>query len=209
LFNSIFTTIFKRIKPGKGKMTFTVSLGGRITEKDKQIVLYICNKLCNESTFGSSVLNKILYYIDKISYIKRGKKLTSFTYKKNYYGITPNFAQLDTVLDSLKGAELIKETKSFHYGYEQKTFIPSKEAELKLFSPEEIDDINTVIEENRGLNATELGLKSKNEVAYKHAKLLEELPDFTFLLNDGDITENDLEWARKKIIEHKRLPANN
>ena len=58
-------------------------------DKLKQLILYVSQKYAGDSEFGSTKLNKILYFSDFLFYANTGKPITGVTYQRLPYGPAP------------------------------------------------------------------------------------------------------------------------
>jgi len=74
-------------------------------EKYKNVILYFFAN-CNNSHLGKTKLNKLLYYLDFISYRDNGVSVTGDTYIHEDYGPIP--VTVDEILASLKKEKKIE-----------------------------------------------------------------------------------------------------
>ena len=167
-------------------------------KKTEELILYVCDKLKEEKTFGATVLNKVLYYIDAISYAEKGNPISNFTYVKQDHGITPHPKYFMPLKDKLLTEEIVN-----YHGLKQKKPIPRKTADLKVFTAEEIVHIDNVLSIFRDTNAAIASSISHDETGYKLAKHMEEIPLFTYLLTHSYPKEKDISWAKKTIKSFK------
>lgn len=54
----------------------------------KDVVLYVAGELADDPTFGSTKLNKILYFADTEAYKRLGQPITGAVYQRNHHGPT-------------------------------------------------------------------------------------------------------------------------
>jgi len=169
--------------------------------RTEQLILHICRKLESNEKFGSTLLNKILYYADNYYYVLKGKPITELTYVKQKRGPTPEPATFLKIRESLieSGKANIKEVE--YFGKMQKRLIANTEPDLTCFTGDEIAFIDSIIDILKENNATSISELSHEELSWKVAKPLEKLPFYTYLLSTEEVTENDLSWARKQIAE--------
>ncbi len=73
--------------------------------KYENAILYFL-KNCNNVSLGRTKLNKLLYYLDFISYRDRSKSVTKDLYIHKNYGPVPD--QVDDILVALKGSNKIQ-----------------------------------------------------------------------------------------------------
>lgn len=176
--------------------------------KNEELLLYVTSKLKDCPNFGSVLLNKVLYYIDNIHYLKHGTPVSSFSYIKQELGPTP-----DPHVFLLVREKMIKEGKLCvenveKYGKIQKRLVAMKNPRIEMFSPSEIELIDMVIGDCRDFTASQISNFSHREMAWKLATLFEELPLFTYLLTQSEITEDDITWGRDKISSFRTVSSN-
>lgn len=82
-----------------------VFMGDLNKSKYKNAILYLL-KYCNNEHLGKTKLNKLLYYLDFISYRDRGKSITGDVYIHEDYGPIPT--KSDEILSELKKEKKIK-----------------------------------------------------------------------------------------------------
>src|SRR5450759_2012975 len=74
--------------------------------KFKDLLLYICERLSDDPTFGETKLNKTLFFSDFKAFRVLGTSITGADYQKNRYGPT---ARLYTVMrDELLSADQLR-----------------------------------------------------------------------------------------------------
>lgn len=123
-------------------------------EKFKQALLYILGKVGSRPNIGQTVLYKLLYFIDLDYYEKFEKRLIGATYIKNTYGPTPvSFAKI--VREMEEEGKLV-EVKSKYFDKDQTKYIPVAEADMSLFSGNEVKHIDDELERLAHKNAREL-----------------------------------------------------
>ncbi|MEM8898188.1 MAG: type II toxin-antitoxin system antitoxin SocA domain-containing protein, partial [Bacteroidota bacterium] len=105
--------------------------------KSKELILYISGRLLDDNTLGATKLNKLLYYIDNISFAELGNQVTNFTYIKQNQGPTPSPAEFLPLRDNMLAAgELgISSVLNFTGYYTQKP-VANRFADITLFSPQ-------------------------------------------------------------------------
>jgi hypothetical protein len=144
-------------------------------------------------------LNKALYFIDNISYLKTGKAISDFKYVKQAYGPTPEPSMLLSIRDQLVASGDIDVSESEFFGRIQKRLVAKRQPTVSFFSVEEIIIIDDVVASIQHLNGSEISDISHQFPAWKAAADREELPFFTFLLSSKPPMETDIEWAKTEI----------
>lgn len=170
--------------------------------RTENLMLYICDKLKNEGTFGSVVFNKVLYYIDNIAYLDLGQKISDFDYIKQGNGPTPEPSHFLSIRGNLEMRGKLKIEHRPYWGKIKKVPVNQVIPDMKSFSVSEMDVIDRVIDMLRDRNGTDVSDMSHQEISWQVSKNYEKLPLFTFLLSHEIVTENDVEWANKVLNVH-------
>lgn len=172
-------------------------------EKFKTLVHYICSRCEDEpSRLGAVKLNKILWYSEIGNFVRTGTPLTGATFIKREYGPVP--AVIPDVI-----AELQSERKLFVrdvpvYRFEKKEYIPLTEPDIDtFFSASDILNIDRVIDMVCDMHTARTISEQSHNEAWQLAAIGEELPLYAALAVPGEITEEDLKWADKKIATLK------
>jgi transcriptional regulator with XRE-family HTH domain len=143
------------------------------SEKFKQVLLYILEKVGAKPNVGLTVLYKLLYFIDFDYYEKYEKQLMGLTYFKNTHGPTPrNF--IKTVREMVESGVIV-EVKSKYFAHEQKKFLPLIEPDLSLLNGQELEMIDDVLRRYSDKSATQLSEMSHRDMPWKAAQTGENL----------------------------------
>tara|TARA_R100000935_G_scaffold37130_1_gene58192 strand:+ start:4624 stop:5145 length:522 start_codon:yes stop_codon:yes gene_type:complete len=170
--------------------------------KSENLMLYVCDKLKNEDTFGSTVFNKVLYYVDNISYLKTGKTISEFKYIKQKNGPTPEPRQFLSLRDSMMLAQKFRIDEKDYFGKIKKVPTNTVEPDVSCFNKSERELIDSIITAFKTINGTVASDFSHSEIAWDIAKDREELPLYTYMLSAESATENDVEWANSVVNVH-------
>jgi Protein of unknown function (DUF4065) len=181
---------------GMGKIPLKAGFNKR---KFKALVHFICSRCESDpSRLGATKLNKILWYAETGHFLKTGRGLTGAKYIKRQHGPVP--ACVTFMVD-----ELVDEHKLFvrdvlFHGREKKEYISLADPEIDgLFTATEIGDLDRIIDAVCDTHtAKSISSLSHNE-AWNLADIGEDLPLFTALSIPGEITEQDVKWADKRI----------
>jgi hypothetical protein len=141
-------------------------------QKLKELILFITEENIKNSRFGSTVLNKMLYFADFYWFAYCGKSISGDEYIRREFGPTPkNILQ---AREELLDEGFLEMQEVNFYGKLQKRPVLKKQSEYNELSNDERQFITeVVIETFRGLNASEISDIS-------HTSLWK-------ILNDGDI----------------------
>ena len=131
--------------------------------KFKEVLLYILNKVAEKPNVGETVLYKLLYFIDFNYYEKYEEPLTGASYMKNQYGPTPK--EFKAITEDMIGKEIEKKTRDY-YGHPQTYYTPLRKADLKKLTPQEVGEIDSVLEKLSDMNAAEISEYSHHDVPW-------------------------------------------
>lgn len=134
----------------------------------KKLFIYILNRIGAKHNVGETVLYKILYYVDFDYYYEKGrKKLIGLTYMKNNFGPTPNdFKKL--VDEMISDGDLIK-IKSKHFEFDQVKYLPLIKPDVSIFTGEELQFIDKIIEKHSDKSAKQLSDESHKDPPWRDA----------------------------------------
>ena len=165
-------------------------------------ILHIAQKMEDCGTYGSVVLNKILYYADHLQYRDTGRKITDFDYVRQLRGPTPSPKQYMKVKNALIENEAAEEIVRDYFGKPQKRLIALKEADYSVFSATEMANLDTAILMFRSVNGRDASeLSHVHELGWQLADQWEEIPPSTFLLMEEEPTEADVAWGQNAFDE--------
>jgi hypothetical protein len=176
-------------------------------QKAEEVILYVCHKMAGVSGFGSVLFNKLLLFIDQASYLKLGNTLTGFSYVKQVRGPTPSPSQFMPLMEKMQAEDKLKCHRGEQFGYPIKRTIGLQKPDVTKFSPEEIALMDEVIENFKDATGAAASELSHEMLAFKVADMMEDLPDYTFLLNESDLTEKDLAWGKSKVAAYQKQKA--
>ena len=138
-------------------------------EKLREVLLYILEKVGAKPNVGETVLYKLLYFIDFDYYEKTGQSITGLSYIRNHYGPTPavDFKRVVESMERLGELEVI-DTKFFNNT--QKKYLPTKNANLRDLSADEIKHIDETLARLSDKTASELSELSHYDTPWLVAK---------------------------------------
>ncbi len=148
-------------------------------EKYKNAVLYFIKK-CNNSFLGATKLNKLVYYLDFLSYRDRKKSVTNDVYCSKQYGPVPK--SIDFIKKYLEKQNSIEIKKK----KEREEYISKKDSDLGVFDDYEkrllmkicnefLDyDTNKIVAQTH-LEGPWFYSKNGSEITYDYASSIEVL----------------------------------
>ncbi|HTR31975.1 MAG TPA: Panacea domain-containing protein [Puia sp.] len=164
-----------------------------------ELVLYVAEKLSNQPTYGATLLNKALYLIDNIAFLKLERPISKLNYVKQDRGATPAPNQFLRLRDDLVRDNYLKEIKADFFGFAQMRYVPMRQPNINVFDKEEIVLIDQVLEMLATHNASTISDLSHRHVSWQVSENMDELPFYSFLLTSRPPNEFDLKWAQEEI----------
>jgi hypothetical protein len=166
-------------------------------KKTAELFLYITKKLSGHDTYGAIVLNKAFYFIDNVSYLKRGKPISTFKYICQRLGPTPKPVDFLSLKDNLILNGWLQPVNTEYFGRIQTRLIPKRDPDYSVFDKEEILIIDEIIESIVKYNGRQISDLTHKFPSWKAATEKEELPFFTFLLSSKSPSQSDIDWGLK------------
>ncbi len=133
--------------------------------KFTELLVYVASRLQGDQSGGATKLNKILFFADFAHVRRTGSPITGADYQKLEHG--PAARRLRPVRDRLienGDAELVDEE---FLGYRQHRLIPHRDADLGVFSDDELATIDKVFADLDGLNAKQVSDLSHDEAGWR------------------------------------------
>ncbi|MBB6145592.1 hypothetical protein HNQ77_003553 [Silvibacterium bohemicum] len=172
-------------------------------EKFKTLVHFICSRCENPSRLGATKLNKVIWYTETSSFLKTDEPLTGVKFVKGEYG--PRAHAIVPVINELVEDHAILVKDAVYYGKPKKEYISLTEPQIDgLFTAQEISLIDRMITMVCDQNTAKSVSDATHNEIWKAAEIGEEIPIYTVLANRGEITEEDVQWADRKIAELTR-----
>ncbi|MCY4043431.1 MAG: DUF4065 domain-containing protein, partial [Candidatus Dadabacteria bacterium] len=148
----------------KKKPKMRISIPQERVVKFKEALLYILTRIGARPNIGEAVVCKLMYFIDFDYYEKFEEQLIGAVYIKNHYGPTPA-AFPEIVKQMQKDGDIVRATTK-HFQYDQKKYLPRREADLSIFSAREKDHIDREIERFRDFNSKQITEYSRKDVPW-------------------------------------------
>jgi uncharacterized phage-associated protein len=165
-----------------------------------ELIVYIASCCEDDSNFGSTILNKTLYFADCIAFTERGESITGAQYMKETYGPVPvRFLPVKEQLEEA-GAIAIQE-RAFFKG-RQRRIVPLREPQLDLFRPQDIALVDKIIKTLRTHTAKSISDFTHDKTPWKLARHGETIPYSAIVLSEDGIIESDISEAQELIKRH-------
>ena len=172
----------------KSDGTFVFDIGDG-EKRLAELMIYVSNKCHADPRFGATKLNKILWWSDFLSYARTGEPITGVEYQRLGNGPVPK--RLPPIRGKLIGDydAILKERPIFNKI--QKRLIPLREANLNLFTANQIALVDDVISWLWEENAKSVSEQSHGK-AWEVARNKESMPYESICLSDEPITNFDV-----------------
>lgn len=168
-------------------------------DKLKELILYIARESEGDEHFGVVKLNKLLFNADFEAYRRFGESVTGQEYQALPSGPAPRQI-LPTLQDMQDQSELVIREESL-YGYIQKRPLALRQADIHLFSQDEIALIDHILQRFRHMSATQVSDLSHEFLGWSLAEPGETIPYAVALLGREELTEQELEHT--KVAEER------
>lgn len=163
----------------------------------KDVVLYVAEQLADDPTFGSTKLNKILYFCDTDAYRELGRPITGALYQRNHHG--PTAVEYKPMIAELEGNQYVQVRRARVIDHDQEivSITGQIRPNMAQFSVDEREIIDRTVEEFRKYNNTKASDRSHARSAgWLTRKQGETIPYITSLINPEPLDEYALAGLR-------------
>ena len=130
-----------------------------------ELMLYAADKLRDDRAGGATKLNKVLFFAEFAHMRRYGRPITGAEYQKLERGPAPR--RLVPVRQHLVDSGQARIEERFYLGYPQHRLIPKASVRPTLLSPDEVETVDEVIEDLRGLTARQVSDLSHEEEGWR------------------------------------------
>jgi hypothetical protein len=170
-------------------------------QKLAELILYISKLSEGDETFGSTKLNKLLFYSDYTAYLKLGTPITSVAYLRLDHGPAPvNLVRLRDRLVHTGVLQMV--TTRFHNRTQEKP-IALRETDFSVFSAQEISIVDRIVNQFKGMRAAEISDLSHNFVGWRLAKKNEVIPYSVARVHRREPTLKEIAYAQELVATRK------
>jgi hypothetical protein len=171
-------------------------------KKLKEMVLYVADKSKDDPAFGETKLNKILFTADFYHYGLTGKSITGSKYFHINAGPAPK--EMIRVLKELLSEDKIKIEETIYFGFKQKKVIPKITYDLRGFSDDEKNFVDSVIKKFERWNGSDLTNWTHSLIPWLITSDKEDIPYHSiFMLKNIPVEADGIAWAKKRLNEIK------
>ncbi len=142
--------------------------------KFKELVVYLASKSEADPLFGDTKLNKLLYFADFLAYQHLGRPITGARYQKLQHGPAPR-----ALLPIREELEREGAVRVEHHGraLPRTVTVARRDANTDVFTPEELELVDEIIESLAGATAAEISeLSHEQSPGWQLAEMHEDIP---------------------------------
>jgi hypothetical protein len=166
-------------------------------EKFKALVLYVIWRGGEQPGFGSTKLNKVLWFSDARANEALGRPITAETYIREKFGPVPK--HIVEVLTELEDEGQIMTWSEPYYEHKITRFRAFEPPSTAPFSSEELSLIDWWIKHVAEEHSAASISKKSHDYAWQLAQMGEEVPLHAFLASRiRSPNEEELDWARQQ-----------
>lgn len=168
----------------------------QVRQRLRELILFVAERCENDTNFGLTKLNKILFYCDFMAFAKLGGPITGIPYNKLQFGPAPTAAQITR--DQMMHDGDIAVTKEGHVSFRRSRVVALREADLDIFTGSQVALIDSVIDALGGVNAKALSEVTHGN-AWKSVRYNDKIPYEAAFISDEPYTENDIDRAHELV----------
>ncbi len=179
--------------------------GGRVLHKKfREMIIYTCLRSENDPGFGAVKLNKLLFFMDLAAYKRSGKTISGQEYKKLPLGPVPT--QIPEAMKIMEEEGEICTRKQPAWNYVQHRTFALREADLKLFSRDEMMIMESVIARYMGMTGTDISLLSHEFLGWQLADVGEAIPLGVIFISRRGLTKEEKQYAEDLVNSPASTP---
>ena len=165
--------------------------------KMKELILYLAAKSEGDPRFSSTKLNKLLFYCDFTAYWQLGRSITGHSYQKLPFGPAPKAVL--PILSQMQQDGDCDEVRKDYFGREQRRVKANRTPQTAVFSEEELQLTNQILEDLWESSASEVSERSHGFIGWQAAEFNEVIPYETVFLGDPStpVSEEEIEFCRQ------------
>jgi Protein of unknown function (DUF4065) len=163
--------------------------------KFRELIVLLAQRSADDPRFGDTKLNKQLHFCDFGAYRKLGRSMTGASYQRDKHG--PTARPLVPVREELQDEGIVKIEQLPAGAHKRRVTVPLRDADLSLFSAEELAIVDEVVEKPRHSTASRVADLAHDESAgWNLVSQHEDIPYVTALI--------DIKPPSGETLEHLR-----
>lgn len=167
--------------------------------KFKELLLHIAERSVDDARFGKTKLNKILFYIDFLAYQNLGSPVTGASYQRRPMGPVPK--EIAATRAALEASEEARASFVPYMGYSQERVVALRSANLDVFTSQELEIINNVIDTLWAQTGTAVSELSHKEPGWLLANERDTIPYESVFIGNREMTAGDIEGGQRLWAE--------
>ncbi len=132
--------------------------------KMEELILHVAEKSADDEKFGAQKLNKILFWADFLSYLKRGKSITGQEYFALDEGPAPR--RLLPIREEMRRRGHLGIKPVNYYGFPQERVVALRQPDYKQLEAEEVALVDAVIKKLKDKNGRDVCDESHKFMGY-------------------------------------------
>jgi len=169
--------------------------------KLQELILYISQQCASDENYGSTILNKILFFADFLAYAKFGQPITGTEYIREEHGPVPRPIRdgyNNPVNELIRAGDMRRVEKPLPRNMKLIIPVALRDPDLSVFSEQEIALAKSVIDSFRGWRAGRLSKYTHEFVAWQCVALNETIPYETiFISPDQQLSKREIEFGQE------------
>jgi len=164
--------------------------------KFEELLLYLARRSEGDPLFGAVKLNKLLFYSDFLAYARLGRPITNQRYQRLKNGPAPR--RLLPVRNQLisNHAAALQQVRAPGGVYLQDRLVALRDANLKVFTGEEIGLVNEIIEHCLPHSGTDLSEATHRFIGWMAVEDSEDIPYEMVFVHVRELTVAEDAFAR-------------
>jgi Protein of unknown function (DUF4065) len=172
-------------------------------EKFRELVLYVAERSLDDPKFGKTKLAKLLFYSDFFAHGYLGSSITGAQYGKWPRGPFPR--PLDRELKSLEKDEAAFVATSRYHEFDQFRVVARRQADLSLFTAEEIALVDEVLRSLEDKDAATVSRLSHLEAGWECVEDYATIPYDMVFVSNSPLSPETVEAGREIAEKHGLL----
>lgn len=168
-----------------------------------ELIVYISEKSAGDSRFGSTKLNKLLYFSDFFAFGMFGEPITGATYRHLKNGPAPK--HLEEIRDHLVSTGAIRiEHRLLNDGKRQVRTVALRSADTSRFDDKQLVLVSERIKMHWEHTADQISDASHNYVGWKMTRENQTIPYESIFLSDAPLTTEEIYRGQELARDDKR-----
>lgn len=181
----------------RGDLTFEVAVPNRQT-KFRELIILIAEESREDSNFGATKLNKLMWRADFTQFFRTGVPITGAKYQRLPAGPAPQ-ALLPVKRELIDEGALEEELHPVG-GYTRRRLIARRRPDLSVFTDSELELVRSLVRENWGKTAKTMSLDSHG-LAWNTCQDGDLIPYEAEYISDEPPTPHDIDRTRALVAE--------